>query len=230
VVGFAACVLTVAFGMIAPHLGSEFVPRLSEGSITIGVVRLAGTDIEESIRLNTKMEQAVLESFPEVEHTWSRIGTAEIATDPMGVELTDFYITLRPRDRWPAAREKRIRELEAKAERQGSDAIRARELIEQLSSRTASTQAELTVLIDRVLRVLPGQRLAFSQPIELRMNEMISGVRSDLGIKLFGDDFDTLVKKAAEVEAILKKIEGNADVSVEQVTGQPILQIKVKQA
>ena len=91
--------LVVAFGMIAPNLGSEFVPRLSEGAIAINVVRLAGTDLDESIRYNTQMEKALLAAFPdEVEHVWSRIGTAEVATDPMGVELTDMFITLKPRD------------------------------------------------------------------------------------------------------------------------------------
>src|SRR4029077_784809 len=92
VVCFALCVLVVAFGMIAPHLGSEFVPRLSEGAITANVVRLAGTDLEESVRLNTLMEKAIRKAFPdEVAHVWSRVGTAEIATDPMGVELTDLF-------------------------------------------------------------------------------------------------------------------------------------------
>ncbi len=101
VMGFAATVLIVAFGLIAPHLGSEFVPRLSEGAIAISVVRLAGTDLDESIRYNTEMERAILATFPdEVEHVWSRIGTAEVATDPMGVELTDIFITLKPRTQW----------------------------------------------------------------------------------------------------------------------------------
>ena len=95
VIGFALCLLVVAFGMIAPNLGSEFVPKLSEGAIAINVVRLAGTDLDESIRYNTQMEQAVLKEFPdEVEHVWSRIGSAEVATDPMGIELTDMFITL----------------------------------------------------------------------------------------------------------------------------------------
>jgi cobalt-zinc-cadmium resistance protein CzcA len=197
VMGFAAIVLILAFGMIAPNLGSEFVPRLSEGALAIGVVRLAGTDLEESIRYNTEMERVILAAFPnEVEHVWSRIGTAEIATDPMGIELTDIFITLRPRAEWKRAR----------------------------------TQAELTDLLDKTLRDLPGQKLAYSQPIEMRMNEMVSGVRAELGVKLFGDDFDVLVRKAAEIEAILKSIPGNADVNVEQVTGQPMLQIKVNQA
>lgn len=196
VVAFAVVLLVLAFGMIAPTLGSEFMPRLSEGSIAIGVVRLAGTDLEESIRINTQMEQAVLKAFPdEVRHTWGRIGTAEVATDPMGVELTDFYIILHPRNRW----------------------------------KRAKTQAELATLIEKELRDIPGQRISFSQPIEMRMNEMISGVRSDLGIKLFGDDYKLLVEKAAEIEATLKTIDGNADVSVEQVTGQPVLRVQVKQ-
>lgn len=196
VIAFALVILFVAFGLVAPNLGSEFIPRLSEGAIAINVVRLAGTDLDESIRYNTQIEKAVLEKFPdEVKHVWSRIGTAEIATDPMGVELTDIFISLNPRDTWKKAR----------------------------------TQAELTQLIEKELRDMPGQRLAYTQPIELRINEMISGVRSDLGVKLFGDDFDVLVAKAREIEAVLKSIDGNADVSTEQITGQPVLQIKIKQ-
>src|SRR5690606_3000536 len=93
----------------------------------------------------------------------------------------------------------------------------------------ATTQTELTDKIDKLLRDLPGQRLSYSQPIEMRMNEMVSGVRADLGVKLFGDDFDTLVAKAGEIEAVLNSIPGAADVAVEQITGQPVLQVKVDQ-
>src|SRR5262249_43974261 len=118
-----------------------------------------------------------------------------VATDPMGVELTDLFITLKPRGRW----------------------------------KKAATQAELTVKIEKLLRDMPGQKLSFSQPIELRLNEMVSGVRSDVAVKVFGDDLDVLKAKAAEVEKVLKSIPGNADVSVEQVTGQPVLQVKVNQ-
>lgn len=196
VVLIALSVVVLAFGMIAPNLGSEFVPRLSEGSLTVNVVRLAGTDLGESNAVNSAMERLILEKFPdEVRHVWSRVGTAEVATDPMGIELTDMYVILHPRDRWTKAK----------------------------------TQAELVTLIEKELRGIPGQKLAFSQPIELRMNEMISGVRSDLGIKLFGDDFKVLTEEAAKIEAALKTIDGNADVSVEQVTGQPVLQIQLKQ-
>jgi heavy metal efflux system protein len=194
VIGLAACVLIVAFGMIAPNLGSEFVPELSEGAIAIGVVRLAGTDLDESIRYNTQIERAILAEFPdEVEHVWSRVGTAEIATDPMGVELTDIFITLKPRSSWTKAR----------------------------------TQAEFTDRLDKTLRDMPGQRLAYSQPIEMRMNEMVSGVRAALGVKLFGDDFDVLVKKAGEIETVLRGIPGAADVAAEPLTGQPMLQIRI---
>jgi cobalt-zinc-cadmium resistance protein CzcA len=196
VIGFALCVLVVAFGLIAPNLGSEFVPRLSEGAICINVIRLPGTDLGESIRANTQMERAILNAFPnEVEHVWSRIGTAEVATDPMGVELTDLFITLRPRARW----------------------------------RRARTQEELTVQIEKELREIPGQKMSFSQPIELRINEMISGVRSDLAVKVYGDDFSTLEATARKIEAVLKTIPGQADVSVEQLTGQPVLQVQIKQ-
>ncbi|HJT78258.1 MAG TPA: CusA/CzcA family heavy metal efflux RND transporter, partial [Gemmataceae bacterium] len=196
VVGFAVGVLVLAFGVIAPNLGSEFVPKLSEGAIVVNVVRLAGTDLDESIRYNTQMEKAVLAAFPdEVNHVWSRCGTAEVATDPMGVELTDFFITLKPRDRW----------------------------------KKAHTQDELTGLIEKELRDLPGQKLSFSQPIALRLDEMVSGVRSEVAVKLFGDDFDVLTAKAQEVEAVLRGIDGVADLNTEQVTGQPTLEVQVKQ-
>jgi cobalt-zinc-cadmium resistance protein CzcA len=196
VLGFALGVVVVAFGMIAPNLGSEFIPKLSEGSIVINVVRLAGTDLDESIRYNTQMERVLLEEFPdEIQYAWSRVGSAEVATDPMGVELTDLFLTLKPRKQW----------------------------------KRAQTQAELTEQIQKELRDLPGPRLAMTQPIEMRINEMISGVRSDVAAILYGDDFDTLVKKASEIERVLKTIPGAADVTTEQMTGQPVLQIRVKQ-
>jgi cobalt-zinc-cadmium resistance protein CzcA len=196
VVAFAGCLLVVAFGMVAPHLGSEFVPKLSEGALTVNVVRLAGTDLAESNRVNTAMERLIRDKFPdEVKHVWSRVGTAEVATDPMGIELTDVFVTLHPRERWTRAK----------------------------------TQDELRALVEKEVRAVPGQKPEFSQPIELRMNEMTSGVRSDLGIKLYGDDFEVLARKAAEIEAVLKGIDGAADVRVEQVTGQPVLQVRVRQ-
>jgi len=196
VIGFALCVLVLAFGFVAPNLGSEFVPKLSEGALAINIVRLAGTELDDSISYNTQMERAILQAFPdEVVHAWSRIGSAEVATDPMGLELTDLFVTLKPRDQWTKA----------------------------------TTQAELTTMIQRELRDMPGQRIAMTQPIEMRINEMISGVRSDVAAVLYGDDFDVLVEKAREIERVLSSIDGNADVATEQVTGQPVLEIRIKQ-
>ncbi|MFO0901016.1 MAG: CusA/CzcA family heavy metal efflux RND transporter [Pirellulales bacterium] len=196
VLAFAGCVLFAAFALIAPNLGTEFVPRLSEGAVAVSVVRLAGTDLDDSIRYNTQMEKTLLANFPdEVEHVWSRIGTAEIATDPMGIELTDMFIALHPRQQW----------------------------------KRAATQAELTEKMQQHLREIPGQRLVFLQPIEMRMNEMSSGIRADVAVQLYGDDLDVLAAKGAEIEGLLRQVPGNADVSVEQLTGQPVLEIKLKQ-
>jgi cobalt-zinc-cadmium resistance protein CzcA len=142
------------------------------------------------------MERAILRAFPdEVEHVWTRIGTAEIATDPMGVELSDLFITLKPRSHW----------------------------------KKAQTQAELGELIDKELREIPGQKLAFTQPIEMRINEMLSGGRSDVTVKVFGDDFPTLTDKAHEVEQVLHTVPGNADLAVEQLEGQGVLEIRIRQ-
>jgi cobalt-zinc-cadmium resistance protein CzcA len=190
------CVL-LAFGVIvARGTGSEFIPRLSEGAIAVNVVRLAGTDLQESVRYNTQMEKALLQAFPdEIRHVWSRIGTAEVATDPMGVELSDIFMSLHPRAQW----------------------------------KRAETQAELVELVQRELRDMPGQRIALTQPIEMRINEMIAGVRGDVAMKLYGDDFNVLTQKALEIGTILGSIDGAADLSTEQITGQPVLQIRVDQ-
>lgn len=183
--------------IVARGLGSEFVPRLSEGAIVVNVVRLAGTDLEESVRYNTQMEQALLRAFPhEIKYAWTRVGTAEVATDPMGVELMDIFISLRPREQWMRA----------------------------------TNQAELVDLVQRELRDMPGQRIAVTQPIEMRMNEMVAGVRGDVAMKLYGDDFDVLTAKAKEIGAVLGSIKGVADLSTEQITGQPVLQIRVDQS
>ncbi|MBX3357453.1 MAG: efflux RND transporter permease subunit [Phycisphaeraceae bacterium] len=194
VIGAVALLLLTL--IVAHGLGSEFVPKLTEGSIIANVVRLAGTDLDESVRYNTLMERAILKAFPdEVKHVWSRIGSAEVATDPMGTELTDVFIMLHPRDRWTKA----------------------------------STQGELIEAMNKELRDLPGQRIAFTQPIEMRMNEMGSGVRADVAIKLFGDDLAVLTEKGTEIADLVTGLDGAEDVSTEQLTGQPILQVQIDQ-
>lgn len=195
IVGLSVALLALA-ALAARGLGSEFVPRLLEGSIVENTVRLAGTDLDESVKYNTRTEKLLLESFPdEIEHVWTRLGTAEVATDPMGPELMDVFITLKPQDQW----------------------------------KKAANQSELVEAFDHTLHGLPGQRVAFTQPIEMRMNEMIAGVRGDVAIKLYGDDFDVLTAKSQEIAKVIEGITGASDVSSEQLTGQPVLQIKVDQ-
>ncbi len=188
--------LLLAGGFLGTFIGSEFIPRLSEGSIVINTVRLSGVSLEESIRYSSKIEEVILEKYPdEVREVWSRTGTAEVATDPMGIELTDIFMTLHPRGEWTRAR----------------------------------TQDELVQLMSDELSGLPGMRLIFTQPIELRVNEMIAGIRTDVGIKIFGDDLEILKDLAGQVGEIVGAIPGNADLYVEQITGQPVLQVVVDQ-
>ena len=193
VIGIALACLAGA-GILVPRLGSEFVPRLKEGAIVINTIRLAGVSLDESVRYGTQIERTLMAKFPdEIERIWTRTGSAEIATDPMGVELSDVFLTLQPRAKWKRAR----------------------------------TQDDLVSAMEKEMDSLPGMKMVFTQPIEMRVNEMIAGVRGDLGVKVFGDDFETLKGKAREIEKILKEIPGAADVSIEQVTGQAIVQVEV---
>lgn len=187
-------VLLAVTGIVATRLGAEFTPRLSEGAIIANVIRLAGVAIDTSVTYNTRIEQIILESFPdEIQYVWSRIGVAEVATDPMGTELTDIFITLKPAQGWTKA----------------------------------ATQAELIEEIEVALHDLPGVNIAYSQPIEMRMNEMSSGIRSDVGIKIYGDDFDELVRISDEIQRVLLEIDGASDISADQITGQPTLRVRI---
>ena len=186
--------LTIATTVLGLNLGSEFIPRLGEGTIVINTVRLAGVSLGESLDYGTHIERILKEDFPdEIEAIWSRTGTAEVATDPMGLELSDVFIALTPRTRWKKA-------------------TRQEELVEAMSEMTEQ---------------LPGMRAVYGQPIEERINEMVAGIKADLGIKLFGDDLDVLKEKAAEIVAVVQSIPGAADVGAEQVTGQPVVRIEV---
>ncbi len=193
----AGALLLLACGaVLATRIGSEFLPRLSEGGIVINTVRLSGISLEESVRYGGRIEKIILEKHPdEVRDVWVRTGTAEVATDPMGIELSDVFITLAPRGEWTRA----------------------------------GSQEALVELMSLELSGLPGMRLIFTQPIEMRVNEMIAGIRTDVGIKIFGDDLDILREKAAEVGAVIGGIRGAADVYVEQITGQPVIEIQVDQ-
>ncbi|MEZ4266603.1 MAG: CusA/CzcA family heavy metal efflux RND transporter [Myxococcota bacterium] len=193
VLGAAVGTLTGA-GFLAADLGSEFVPRLREHALVINTVRLAGVSLDESVRYGTQVERVLLEAFPdEVAHVWTRTGTAEVATDPMGLEVSDVFLTLYPRERW----------------------------------KRAATQEELATQMADALEGMPGMRAAFTQPIEMRMNEMIAGIRADLGIRLFGDDFEALREGADAIRAAVERVPGATEVSVEQLTGLPVLRIEV---
>ncbi len=185
-----------AGAFLSSRLGTAFIPRLYEEALVINVVRLAGASLEESTRSGTRIEKLLREQYPdEIRALWSRTGTAEVATDPMGLEVTDVFLTLRPRAVWTRAH----------------------------------TQAELTALLARELTSLPGMRLVFTQPIEMRLNEMTAGLRADVGVKIFGDDLKVLKAKAQEIQRVLEAILGAADVAAEQVSGQPALDVRVEQ-
>ncbi len=192
-----ALLLLVATAALAARLGSTFVPRLGEGALAIQPARMPSISLSESVAMQGRMERRLLDAFPdEVDRVFARTGTAEVATDPMGPNVSDTYLMLKPREGWKRAR----------------------------------TQDELADAMAAVLADVPGQAYEFSQPIELRFNELISGVRSDLAVKVFGDDLDVLRAHAAKVAAILQTVPGAADVKVEQVTGLPVLTVDVDRA
>ncbi len=189
-----AVALFIGAMLIAARMGGEFLPKLGEGAIVGTTVRLAGISVDESVAQNDRIEQMLMKEFPdEIEHIWTRLGTAEVATDPMGVELADFFLALKPREQWKKAR----------------------------------TQPELTEKMRDVLNQVPGMKPAFSQPIEMRLNELIAGIRGDIGIKVYGDDLEELRRLGGEVQAVLAGIPGASEASVEQLTGQTFLQVRV---
>jgi len=191
-----AALIVASAAFLATRLGSEFVPRLREQAVVINTVRIAGVSLDESVRYGTRVERLLLERYPsEIEHIWTRTGTAEVATDPMGLEVSDVFITLKPVEQW----------------------------------KVSATQDELVAAMSNTLEGMPGMRSVFTQPIEMRVNEMLAGVRSDVGIKLFGDDFDQLREKADEIRRAVAAVPGAADVTVEQLTGQAMLTIDVDQ-
>lgn len=195
-VGVLAAATAIVFNafFVGQRLGAEFVPRLQEQAIVINTVRMAGISLEESVRYGTQIEALLLEEFPdEIEHVWTRTGTAEVATDPMGLEVSDVFLTLKPQELWSRG----------------------------------ETQGELVAAMSETLEGMPGMRSVFTQPIEMRVNEMVAGIRSDVGIQLFGDDFDLLRGYAEAIADELEGIEGAADVTVEQLTGQAMLTIDI---
>jgi cobalt-zinc-cadmium resistance protein CzcA len=190
VLAVAVLLVTVsAFG--ATRLGSEFIPDLDEGDIAMHALRIPGTSLGQAIEMQEALESRI-RRFPEVERVFAKIGTADIATDPMPPSVADNFIMLKPREDWPDPRKPTA------------------QLVEELNA--AVTQ-------------IPGNNFEFTQPVKMRMNELIAGVRADVAIKLFGDDLDQLVTSGETIREIAEGIEGAEDVKLEQVTGLPVLSI-----
>jgi heavy metal efflux system protein len=199
VMGYRARVFGGAFGLFlaslcfVPFMGAEFMPRLDEGAIALQIWRLPSVSLEKSNEISLHAERVLMDEFPEIETVVSRTGRAEIATDPMGVEISDTYLILKDRSTW-----------------------------------RFDTKEELVEAIDENLKEkVPGAIFSYSQPIELRVAELISGVRSDIGIKIYGDDLELMKQKADEVVRLVSQVDGAADVKAEQVIGLPTMRVRI---
>ncbi|MCK0130010.1 CusA/CzcA family heavy metal efflux RND transporter [Flavobacteriaceae bacterium F08102] len=183
--------LFVLTGFLFSRMGGEFVPTLDEGDFVIQPVLKTGLSLAKTIEATTKME-TILKQFPEVEQVVSRIGAAEVPTDPMSMEESDVIIKLKPKKEWVSA----------------------------------SSKDELANKFKEALSVIAGVDYEFTQPIEMRFNELITGVRADLAIKVFGEDLDVLYKKALEIQAAIQNVDGAADISVEKTAGLPQMTVR----
>ncbi|MFT4089204.1 MAG: CusA/CzcA family heavy metal efflux RND transporter [Asticcacaulis sp.] len=186
-----AVVLTVLAGLLATRLGAEFIPQLDEGDVALHAMRIPGTSLTQSVAMQGAVE-AKLKSFPEVERVFAKIGTAEVATDPMPPSVADTFVILKPRKEWPNPKESK------------------NSLVERMQT---------------AVEAIPGNNYEFTQPIQMRFNELISGVRSDVAVKIFGDDLDQLLETGNDIQKVMATVPGAQDVRVEQVSGLPMLQI-----
>jgi cobalt-zinc-cadmium resistance protein CzcA len=186
-----ALALVVLAGLGASRMGSEFIPSLDEGDIALHALRIPGTGLKQAIGMQTALE-ARIKRFPEVDKVVAKIGTAEVATDPMPPSVADTFIIMKDRKDWPNPRKPR---------------------------------AQLVAELQKAVAEVPGNNYEFTQPVQMRMNELLSGVRADVAVKVFGDDLEQLLALGGAVEAVVSGVEGAQDVSVEQITGLPVLQI-----
>ncbi|QSQ17651.1 efflux RND transporter permease subunit [Myxococcus landrumensis] len=192
VVGIAGGLLALSLATI-PFLGAEFIPRLDEGAIALQAWRVPSVSLEESVRQTTLIEK-VLKRFPEVTTVVSRTGRAEIATDPMGVEISDIFVMLKPHEEWTTAKDR---------------------------------EGLVTAFNAALAKEVPGSLFSYSQPIELRVSELIAGVRSDVAVKLYGEDLNVLKQTGDKLVAALSKVPGAADVKAEQVAGLPVARVQI---
>ena len=188
-----AGVSVVLSTLLASRMGSEFVPNLHEGDIAMHALRIPGTSLSQAVQMQQELEQ-VIKAFPQVDRIFAKIGTAEIATDPVPPSVADNFIILKPKSEWPDP---------------------------NLSNSTLVTQMHAAVA------QVPGNNYEFTQPIQMRFNELISGVRSDVAVKVFGDDMQVMNNTAEEISKVLSSTQGGEDVKVEQTTGLPILTVNI---
>ncbi|MDH2342054.1 CusA/CzcA family heavy metal efflux RND transporter [Bradyrhizobium sp. SSUT77] len=192
-VAFGAMLIVAGSVFAATRMGGEFIPSLDEGDITIETIRIPGTSLTQSVDMQLRLEMAI-KQVPEVATIFSKIGTAEIANDPMPPNMSDTYVTLKPRDEWP-------------------DPDKPKD--------------EVIAELERTANTLPGTAYGMTQPIQMRFNELIAGIRSDVGVNIFGDDLDVLAGIAQQVNGVVHAIEGAADVKTEQIAGLPILTVRL---
>ncbi|WP_448243881.1 efflux RND transporter permease subunit [Pseudoxanthomonas mexicana] len=190
-VAVGAIALLVGSGLLASRMGSEFVPSLDEGDFALQAMRIPGTSMTQSLGMQRIVEERLLQ-FPEVERVWSKIGTAEVASDPMPPSVADTFVMVKPRDQWPNPRK---------------------------------LKADLVAEVEAEMKKIPGNNYEFTQPIQMRTNELISGVRADVAINLYGDDLDTLLAVGQKLEAAARTVPGAADVRLEQAAGLPMLSV-----
>ncbi|ABE40565.1 Heavy metal efflux pump CzcA [Rhodopseudomonas palustris BisB5] len=193
IVATLAVVLLLVSGYAASRMGGEFIPSLDEGDIAMHAMRIPGTSLTQGIDMQLKLEKALLQ-LPEVKEVFSKLGTSEVATDPMPPNVADTIIMLKPRAEWPDPKR---------------------------------SKADLVAAVEKQAETLPGNVYELTQPIQMRFNELISGVRSDVGVKIFGDDLDTLLEVAGRVQTVLQAVPGAADVKTEQTAGLPVLTVKL---
>ncbi len=191
-----ATLLVVVSAWLATTLGSEFIPQLDEGDIALHALRIPGTGLDQAVSMQSILEQR-LKEFPQVDKVFAKIGTAEVATDPMPPSVADNFVILKPRSEWPDPK--------------------------------MSKQALVDEMVSAVTK-LPGNNYEFTQPIQMRFNELVSGVRSDLGVKVFGDDLEQLLESGEEILHVLEELDGVADARLEQVSGLPMLSVQPKRA
>ncbi|MBN9123521.1 MAG: cation transporter [Nitrosospira sp. 56-18] len=191
-----AMVIMSLSALLATRMGSEFVPSLNEGDIALHAIRIVGTSLTTSIEMQNEVEKKI-KAFPEVDRTFSKIGVAQIATDPMPPSVSDIFVILKPESEWPG---------------------------------THPTKADLVSAMEKAVRRIPGNNYEFTQPIQMRFNELLSGVRADVAVKVFGDDMDILLAVGEQIEKVLDTVPGAADVRTEQISGLPVLSVRMDRA